>query len=86
MNFPGCFQCFWHVDRGLFEGYNSFSAGFGPERKARGRLGLQRDDLEIDFHSTLEVDLSGGLGTGVQRDSFGFSSHSVGLRRSSGGP
>lgn len=34
-----------------------------------------------------QVDLSAGLGTGVQRDSFGFSSHhSVGVRRSAGTP
>lgn len=31
-----------------------------------------------------QVDLTAGLGTGVQRDSFGFSSHSVGVRRASG--
>jgi len=65
-------------------GYNSFSAGFGQNKRG-GRLGLQREeDLDLDFSSALEVDLTAGLGTGVQRDSFGFSSHSVGVRRASG--
>lgn len=64
-------------------GYNSFSAGSG-ERKV-GRLGLHREeDLDLDFSSTLQVDLGRGLGTSVTRDSFGFSSHSVGVRRAPG--
>ncbi|CAE6967238.1 Smok2b [Symbiodinium sp. CCMP2592] len=56
-------------------GFNSFS-GVRLRANNRGRLDAEPADFDVDFSSSLEVDLGAGLGTGVQRDSFGFTSQS----------
>eukprot|EP00439_Symbiodinium_sp_Y106_P084908 s357_g26.t5 len=59
-------------------GFNSFS-GVQLRASNRGRLDAEPADFDVDFSSSLEVDLGAGLGTGVQRDSFGFTSQPSGV-------
>ncbi|CAJ1361551.1 unnamed protein product [Effrenium voratum] len=68
--------------KGVMRGYNSYSVGSKKSSALRGRIEGDDVDVDMDFSSAIEVDLATGLGTGVQRDSFGFGSHSAAVRRS----
>lgn len=62
-----------HLATTLIKLYSYFFVAFGRP--------LSCPFLQVLYNDVAQVNLSSGLGTGVRRESFGFSSHSLGTRK-----